>query len=715
MTSDSVSRMRGFVILAFLLGGVPAGAGAQEASTVIPLPATQYKLNRLAPGQPSGQAIFPLDQSGVVTVQIIANDGGLNTSVLGPSGQVINPATVEALGGEFSTTAGAANDSPLLAMMPATGFHYFYSFPSLGPGNYTVRFDRTSAGEVAVMSQVTTNSPIGAALIVTEPTLVLGNAAVLTAAIFDGTNAIAGASVAVTILPGSGPPVTLTLTDDGAAADDTPGDGLYSGEFVPVAIGNYRASAVITGASGGTGFTRHGATSFSVVPKNSALAGTFADQGVDDDGDGRFDRVSILVETVTTVEGRYRAFVHLRTAAGQHLVRSGEADLLISSHGVAVDFEASAFVELNENGPYRVDLIELLFVDSAGASPSDRRADLGQTRAYLLSEFQRPALMTTGVISDQGVDDNGNGKFDRLLVSVQVDVLVAGFYSWGFKVTDAQAREIEFGSGGAFLTPGLNQLAVTFEGVKIGAFGVDGPYHLRDLLVQGPGTSLVLTDIGRTHAYRFSQFEGAISNRAPVASAGDDQVVEATGANGASVRLDGSMSEDPDGDTLSYEWRDAAGNVVATVAQPNVVLPLGAHSLTLTVDDQRGGTASDTVLITIRDTTAPLISSVTASPNVLWAPNHKLVPVTLATVASDAVTAVPACQIGSVTSSEPPNGGGDGNTVADWLIVDNLSLHLRAERAGNGSGRVYTIVVRCRDIAGNVSTGSAEVTVPHDR
>jgi hypothetical protein len=68
-----------------------------------------------------------------------------------------------------------------------------------------------------------------------------------------------------------------------------------------------------------------------------------------------------------------------------------------------------------------------------------------------------------------------------------------------------------------------------------------------------------------------------------------------------------------------------------------------------------------------------------------------------------------------VTSSEPANGTGDGNTSSDWEITGPLTVDLRAERAGTGSGRIYTITVECRDASGNVSTGTVQVTVPHDQ
>ena len=107
------------------------------------------------------------------------------------------------------------------------------------------------------------------------------------------------------------------------------------------------------------------------------------------------------------------------------------------------------------------------------------------------------------------------------------------------------------------------------------------------------------------------------------------------------------------------------------------------------------------------------ISSVTASPNRLWPPNHKFVPVTVSVSASSACGAV-SCSIVSVQSDEPENAIGDGNTAPDWNITGALKVNLRAERSGPGDGRVYTVNVQCTDTA-HTATSSTTVEVPHDQ
>jgi hypothetical protein len=113
----------------------------------------------------------------------------------------------------------------------------------------------------------------------------------------------------------------------------------------------------------------------------------------------------------------------------------------------------------------------------------------------------------------------------------------------------------------------------------------------------------------------------------------------------------------------------------------------------------------------IEDTTAPVISSVTPSSATLWPPNHQMVAISVNAVASD-LAGLASLKIIHVTSSEPDNGLGDGDTPNDSQITGNLTVNLRAERSGNGNGRTYTITVEAKDAAGNATTRTCTVSVP---
>lgn len=94
-------------------------------------------------------------------------------------------------------------------------------------------------------------------------------------------------------------------------------------------------------------------------------------------------------------------------------------------------------------------------------------------------------------------------------------------------------------------------------------------------------------------------------NRAPVADAGAD--LEAGQAE--QVWLTGSASFDPDGDALTYEWKQVAGPPVILWPSPSVpnpvfVAPMGAGRLTfrLRVADREENFSDDSVHVTL---TAP--------------------------------------------------------------------------------------------------------------
>jgi hypothetical protein len=111
---------------------------------------------------------------------------------------------------------------------------------------------------------------------------------------------------------------------------------------------------------------------------------------------------------------------------------------------------------------------------------------------------------------------------------------------------------------------------------------------------------------------------------------------------------------------------------------------------------------------TVRHVRPPAITQITATPNILWPPNNKAVPVSVAVLVSDDSDPAPACRITGVTSNEPVG-------ASAWQMTRALALDLRAERFGQGSGRIYTLTVTCTNSSDLSSTTTVAVTVPHDQ
>jgi hypothetical protein len=175
-----------------------------------------------------------------------------------------------------------------------------------------------------------------------------------------------------------------------------------------------------------------------------------------------------------------------------------------------------------------------------------------------------------------------------------------------------------------------------------------------------------------------------------------------------------AQASDNCGATLTYELTGATtGSGGSTLA--GVVLNKGVTTITWSATDGTNTPVTCHFDITVIDNQPPVFSEISASPNILWSPNHKMVDVYLDYTVTDNCGGIIVPEIFMISSDEDENGLGDGNTEADWEIVDAHHVRLRAERSGLGDGRVYTIKIRAQDYGGLAAYGTATVAVPHDQ
>ena len=110
--------------------------------------------------------------------------------------------------------------------------------------------------------------------------------------------------------------------------------------------------------------------------------------------------------------------------------------------------------------------------------------------------------------------------------------------------------------------------------------------------------------IGPTGTVRVNIADGTGINSRPIALAGTSQTV----SSGSAVTLDGSASRDPEGDTLTYEWTQIAGEAVCLANADSATASFTAPTVT-----------SDTILrfeLSVTDTTG-LNNNATTSVTVL--------------------------------------------------------------------------------------------------
>ena len=187
----------------------------------------------------------------------------------------------------------------------------------------------------------------------------------------------------------------------------------------------------------------------------------------------------------------------------------------------------------------------------------------------------------------------------------------------------------------------------------------------------------------------------------PVLTVPADLVLEATSPAGAVAEFIARAQDVVDG-SIAPVCQSPSGST----------FPLGTSQVSCTATGAAGNSGVATFNVTVRDTAAPKIAAVTPSQAQLWAPNHQRVALSVKLTVSDVGDAAPMCSVSGISSNEPVDGTGDGDTGPDWTIAGGLNFSLRAERSGNGSGRIYTVDVRCTDASGNSTAATATVTVP---
>jgi hypothetical protein len=151
-----------------------------------------------------------------------------------------------------------------------------------------------------------------------------------------------------------------------------------------------------------------------------------------------------------------------------------------------------------------------------------------------------------------------------------------------------------------------------------------------------------------------------------------------------------------------------------------------------TATDHCGNSLTATQVVTVLDTTLPVVTAAAEPIGCLWPPDHRYVcfdTSALAVEATDACSGPVAVQVVGCASDQPEDApepdsdfNGDGSTEDDCLLSpDGATIRVRAERAGGGpdaqGGRTYSVLVVATDRCGNASEAvpAGTIHVPHDQ
>jgi uncharacterized repeat protein (TIGR01451 family) len=688
---------------------------------------------------------IPIDQATPIFFSLMYPSGNLDLALISPSGQRFDASTVAGRT-DVSRDEGDIEGGRLEV----------YNFSAPETGMWTVEVSAPSvtdpSGHVGyAVSGWLENPAITFAGAVERPNIHAGETLRFLGTLNNSGAPVTGASVIARVALPDNTLRDVSLRDDGADGDANANDGVYTGALSDTAQpGTYRVAfnASRRTAPGAAAFSREDFTIATVSRSASTISGPFQDFGLDTDGDGLFNQLVVQVGVNATVAGNYRLLAVLTDSAGNTHNASVLMSLNAGQQLVPLRFDGESIFKNRVDGPYRLTSVVLSEEGDLDILPVDQRVDLHQTAGYSFGQFQHTAISLTGNGSTTGIDTDSNGLFNLLRVGVEVEIMSPGFYRWSARLADRNGTELGFAAGSGFFNSGLNTMNFTFDGARIGRNGLDGPYFIRGLIMFGAGDSLVVSDAFTTSALRASQFEGFTANAdlsvTQIASpnpvlTGSNVTYTTTVTNHGPGTAESLTVTDNLPANTTFVSCDATGGAVcggsdnarfvtinSLAAGASITITLVAAvecsladgtaiSNTATVNSSTPDLNLDnnsTTASVLTSNPPPVISGASVDRPVLWPPNHQMVDIT---VSYDVTDNCGATTTGlTVTSNEPVNGDGDGNTSPDWEILDAHHVRLRAERSGNGNGRIYTITITATDSAGGSSNQTVTVTVPHN-
>jgi uncharacterized repeat protein (TIGR01451 family) len=141
--------------------------------------------------------------------------------------------------------------------------------------------------------------------------------------------------------------------------------------------------------------------------------------------------------------------------------------------------------------------------------------------------------------------------------------------------------------------------------------------------------------------------------------------------------------------------------------------PVGTTIVNVIAKDAAGNQSACSFSVTVKDTQAPILTS--SVPLSVWSSpyEHIMVSAGLSANVTDNCAGNLPTQV-SVYGDEDDlsTTGGDGNHSPDAKDIALDTLRLRRERKGNGDGRVYLMVTKATDAAGNLGFTCTTIVVP---
>ena len=216
-------------------------------------------------------------------------------------------------------------------------------------------------------------------------------AVVITASVtYSGSLPVAGGSASAQILPPDGITQTLALFDDGSHQDGATNDGVFGVIYDQTAQGG--VYGVLLTASGNyqtQSYTRTQTAFFTVAPASAGLNGSYADAGLDENGDSLYEWLGVDVGLTVSTPGTYTLSADIY--AGETFITHAyvKVSLEAGAQVVTLRFDGNEIRSQQLDGPYTVRNV-LLLDESQGTLLIEAADYVYTTTNYQYRQFGYP-------------------------------------------------------------------------------------------------------------------------------------------------------------------------------------------------------------------------------------------------------------------------------------------------------------------------------------
>ncbi len=222
------------------------------------------------------------------------------------------------------------------------------------------------------------------------------------------------------------------------------------------------------------------------------------DKGWDTDGNLLFEYLYVSVNVDVDLGGTYTI-----QGFGPEVGWSQNTTYLTAGlHAVDLLFYGFLIHTSATDGPYMIQLN--LMDDSFNVIDSDMYI----TNPYLYTEFEpNPPIAYVPPYADDGVDSDGDAKFNYLRIQTRYTANVSGDYDFYAVLWDiTQTTWISNTNNASYRPSGAGQVDILFNGWDIYNSGIDGPYWV-DLYIADEWGYVLDNDTHITGAYLYTDFD----------------------------------------------------------------------------------------------------------------------------------------------------------------------------------------------------------------